>query len=190
MSLKYLKLYLGIIISPSKTFEEIIKGKYIIPGILIWLIFGVSYLFAVSFVLQQSFNNKVINIKSALLLIPDVLLQLKTIFTLLGFYIGTLIQNFIAVVSFKLKSSYWKLLICNLFINVIGILESSFMAILVFKNPSLISYLNLIFFPWSFLLNIISIKTVYNTSFKTALEIFFIFAIIVTFLILITFIVF
>lgn len=173
--IKYLKLYIGIILKPSKTFDQIIEEKHTLAGFLIWFFYSILYLITMSLIIQKASNEYgLIDFKMMLLFLPSILKSLKTNLKLFGFYVSVLVENIIAVKCYKMTSNYWELLISNLFISVIEILNLSVVIIsllIYYSSISLINYLNIIFIPWSFILKILAIKKVYKISTREAIEI-------------------
>lgn len=171
--IRYLKLYIGIILNPSKTFDQIIEEKHILAGFLIWFFSSIFYLTTMSLIMQKASNEYgLIDLKMMLLFIPSILKSLKINLKLFGLYVSALVENIIAVKCYKVTSNYRELLISNLFISVIEILNSLFIVILIFYSSIfLINYLNIIFIPWSFILKILAIKKIYKISTKEAIEI-------------------
>lgn len=173
--IRYLKLYIGIILKPSKTFDQIIEEKHTLAGFLIWVFSFIFYLITMSLIIQKVSNEYgLIDFKMMLLFLPSILKSLKTILKLFGFYVSALVENIMAVKFYKMTSNYWGLLISNLFISVIEILNLSVVIILLliyYSSISLINYLNIIFIPWSFILKILAIKKVYKISTREAIEI-------------------
>jgi hypothetical protein len=167
--MNYFDLIFGIIKSPSKTFEQIIKERNIFVSFLIWLIYSGLYIFTINFLMKISYGDKVQDFNLIFLLIHK-----KTIFTLFGIYLYVFFLNFFAVKYYKFKSSYIELLSCNLFILTIGILNLCVVILLIhFSAISIINYPMIIFVPWLIILNVLAIKKVYKTSTGIALKIFF-----------------
>lgn len=132
--------------------------------------------------------NNAVNFKKAFLLMPLLLTHSKFIIKVFFFYLGVFIVNTIAVKFYKMKSDYLGLLTCSLFISVIEILQLSLMILLTFYTSvpySLTTETKYIFFPWAIILNIIAIKTIYNTSLRKASEIFFFFFLLIIVFVLI-----
>jgi hypothetical protein len=132
--------------------------------------------------------NNAANFKKVLSLMPLLLTHSKFIIKIFFIYLGVFVVNLIAVKFYKMKSDYLGLLTCTLFVSVIEILQLSVMIILIsyMSVPySLATETKYIFFPWAIILNIIAIKTIYNTSLRKASEIFFFFFLLIIVFVLI-----
>lgn len=166
--MSYLNLIIGITKSPSKTFEAIIKERKVFAGLEIWLIFSGFYLLTIFYLFMQKipYNELSINFIS-------VLIHPETVTKLFSIYLYVFVINIFAVKYYKLKSSYLKLLSCNFFIFIIGILNLCLVILLTtFSAISFINYPMIIFGPWLIALNILAVKKVYKTSTGIALKIF------------------
>jgi len=171
------ELIKGIIISPLKTFEHIIKEKPFKIGLKIWLtscLFSIIWIYAY-FGKQGSFFDK---FEVSSLLFSNPLLMFRFIYTVAAVFINTYIFNFVSIKLYKCQNNYATLLLCKFFTYVTTLVFASvsFFLLLILSTEIYSTVSRTLLIPyaiWIVILDIFAIKKVYRIHGRPAFAVFF-----------------